>query len=359
MEDRKRVSKPVRLGLIGCGGIVQKVHAPSLLALPEAVRVVAVADPLPDNRDQVGEVFGVPSNQRYPNHRTLLERAEVDIVSIATPHHLHAEHVIAAAEAGVAVSCEKPMATSMEEGRAICAAVEGNGVAYAEVHNLLFTRPMHEALSQLQSGVLGEPFLGRGQSFFNKARSGALPLALWRNRKEAGGGCLADTAYHEIYTVEALVGSPVRYVEARVRTMFFDVDVDDMALMLFEHENGALSTVSTSWCNGATESGRWCEVHGAKGAIRVNHRDKDTLLRCMTAGGGWETLVAPGEARVDLPGIQGHVGYFAAVFDALATGSPMPVTLDDALHTLAITEGARLASDERRAVDVQALEKRV
>ena len=132
MAERKRVSKPVRLGLIGCGGIVQKVHAPSLLALPEAVQVVAVADPLPDSRDQVGEMFGVPAGQRYPDHRALLERAEVDMVSIATPHHLHAEHVTAAAEAGVAVSCEKPMATSMEEGWAIRAAVERSGVAYAE-----------------------------------------------------------------------------------------------------------------------------------------------------------------------------------------------------------------------------------
>jgi hypothetical protein len=62
---------------------------------------------------------------------------------------------------------------------------------------------------------------------------------------------------------------------------------------------------------------------------------------------------------VDLPGIQGHVGYFAAVFKALSAGSPMPVTLYDALHTLAITEAARQASDERRAVDVQALETRM
>jgi len=342
--------------LIGCGGIVQKVHAPSLLALPLDVHVVAVADPVAENRDQVGGMFGVTAGQRYADHRALLEGAKVDMVSIATPHHLHAEHVIAAAEAGVAVSCEKPMATSMEEGRAIRAAVEAHGVPYAEVHNLLFTPPMQEAFSELRSGFLGRPFLGRGQSFFNKARSGDLPLALWRNRKETGGGCLGDTAYHEIYSVEALVGSPVRYVEARVRTIFFEVDVDDVALMLFEHENGALSTVSTSWCSGSTDSGRWCEVHGTKGAIRVNHREKGTLLRCMVAGGGWETLAAPGVSKVDLPGIQGHAEYFGAVFDALAAGSAMPVTLEDALHTLAITEGARLASEERRAVDVNALE---
>ena len=359
LRRRTPLAKPIRLGLIGCGGIVQKVHAPSLLALPEAVQVVAVADPLPENRDQVGEMFGVPENQRYADHRTLLERAPLDLVSIATPHHLHAEHVVAAAEAGVAVICEKPMATSMAEAHAILQAVQRSGVPYSEVHNLLFTLPMQEALAHIRSGVIGRPFLARGQSMFNKATQGDLPLNLWRNRKETGGGCLSDTAYHEIYSVEALAGSPIRYVEARVRTMMFQVDVDDVALLLCEHESGALSTVSSSWCNTATESGRWCEVHGTLGAIRVNHRDSSSFLRYSTAENKWQTIHAPGTygAGMQATAIRGHEGFFAAVCEALANGRAMPVTVHDARHLMAVVEGARLATERRCAVDVQELEE--
>jgi predicted dehydrogenase len=360
-ELRKRAPrvKPIRLGLIGCGGIVQMVHAPSLLALPETVQVVAVADPVPENRNRVGEMFGVPESQRYVDHRTLLERATIDLVSIATPHHLHAEHVIAAAQAGVAVVCEKPMATSMAEADAILQAVRRSGVPYSEVHNLLFTLPMQEALAQIRSGVIGRPFLARGQSMFNKATQGDLPLNLWRNRKETGGGCLSDTAYHEIYSVEALVGSPIRYVEGRVRTVMFQVDVDDVALLLCEHENGALSTVSSSWCNTATESGRWCEVHGTLGAIRVNHRDSSSFLHYSTAENRWQTIHASGTYGADLQAtaIHGHEGYFRAVCEALGNGTAMAVTVHDARHLVAVVEGARLATEHRCAVDVQELEE--
>jgi len=357
----KPVQKPIRLGLIGCGGIVQKVHLPSLQALQSSVCVVAIADPILEHRESVGERLGIRADQRYPDHRSLLAHALVDAVSIATPHHLHAEHVIAAAEAGTAVICEKPMATSMAEANAILSAVQRNGVPYSEVHNLLFTLPMQEALKQAQAGAIGRLFLGRGQSMFNKATRGDLPLDLWRNRRETGGGCLGDTAYHEIYSVEALVGSPIRYVEARVKTMMFQVDVEDMALLLCEHESGALSTISTSWCNAATESGRWCEVHGTLGAIRVNHRDSDSFLRYLTCENKWETIRAPGGYGADLATmtIRGHEGYFAAVCEALANGTEMPVTVHDARHMLAVVEAARLATERRCAVDVQEFEEKV
>ena len=72
------------------------------------------------------------------------------------------------------------------------------------------------------------------------------------------------------------MGAPIRYVEARVKTMYYDIDVDDMALLLLEHDNGALSTVSTAWCvpTPAAEGGRWCEVHAPGGSLRVHHRGR-------------------------------------------------------------------------------------
>lgn len=352
------MTKPIRLGLIGCGGIVKAAHAPSLLALPEIVQVVAVADPQTENRDQVGEMFGLPASRRYPDHRALLELANLDAVSIATPHHLHVEHVIASAEVGVAVICEKPMATSMAEADDILSAVLSHGVPYSEVHNMLFTLPMQEALGQIRSGAIGQPFLARGQSMFNKATRRDLPLDQWRNRRVTGGGCLGDTAYHEIYTVEALVGSSIRYVEARVNTMLLHVDIDDTVLLLCEHENGALSTVSSSWCSTACDGGRWCEVHGPLGTIRVSQRSDESFQHYATADHRWETIRAPGAYGVERGAIaiRGHEGYFAAVFEALASGTTMPVTVHDARHLMAVVEGARLATDRRCAVDVRTLE---
>ena len=111
---------PIRLALIGCGGIIQQQHLPTLLDL-DAVQITALADPVADNLATVGATTGVPPDQHYTEHRDLLANAPIDAVIIATPHHLHAEQAIAAAEAGLTIISEKPMATSLAEAAAVLA----------------------------------------------------------------------------------------------------------------------------------------------------------------------------------------------------------------------------------------------
>lgn len=363
MSAYKPPQRPIRLGLIGCGGIVKGTHLPCYKALGDLVQVVAVADLVPANRDEVGDALGVPPGQRYGHHSDLLEKAQVDAVTIATPHSAHAAQVTEAAQAGVAIISEKPMAATMQEALAMREAVQRHRVPYAVVHNLLHTVPMQAAQAILRAGELGEPYYGRGMSLFHKGDRSTQTTANWRNTRSAGGGAVADTAYHEIYSTEALMGSPVRYVEARVKNLFYAIEVDDMALLLLEHENGALSTVSTSWCvpTVAAESGRWCEVHAPRGSLRAIHKPEGPLLR-FVAGEGWKSVDLPGLASqgVNTPrhAGQGHLGFFRSVFEALASGTQTPTTIDTACHTLAIVEAARRASEERRAVDVRELEVR-
>ncbi|MCY4377318.1 MAG: Gfo/Idh/MocA family oxidoreductase, partial [Spirochaetaceae bacterium] len=206
------MQRPIRLGLIGCGGIVRISHAPGYQAIPDLVRVSAVADPVSDNLLQMGETLAVPPERRYADHREMLEHAELDAVTIATPHHLHAGHAMDAAAAGVAVISEKPMATSIEQAREVLAAVERHGVPYAVVHNFLFAQGSERARALLADGATGTPFFGRAKSLFNKTDDRADPNREWRASRAAGGGAINDTAYHEIYLLETLVGAPVRYV---------------------------------------------------------------------------------------------------------------------------------------------------
>ena len=263
---------PIRLGLIGCGGIVQLQHLPTLCEL-DTVRIVALADPDDGNLAKVGATTGVPLAQRYADYRDMLAQAALDAVLIATPHHLHAEQVIAASEAGCTVISEKPMATSLEEAAAVLDAVARHDVIYTVVHNAVFTPGTLHAIALLQGNELPEPQVGRAKSIFpmTEAHHRASPARIWRASKAAGGGCIGDTGYHEIYSLETLMCSPVRYVEARVQTRFFDIDVDDVALLLLEHANGAISTVSTSWGmvgGGAGELSNLCEVHTRGDCLR-------------------------------------------------------------------------------------------
>ena len=144
------MKKPVRLGLIGCGGIVRTAHGPGYLANKNVVRVVAIADPVDDNRFWGGDFFGVPNEQLYPTCQDMLAGVRLDAVTIATPHLMHAHQAITAADAGVAIISEKPMATSLEEADEVLDAVERNKVPYAIVHNFLFTQSMQTALRKLE-----------------------------------------------------------------------------------------------------------------------------------------------------------------------------------------------------------------
>ena len=347
------MQRPIRLGLIGCGGIVRISHAPGYQAIPDLVRVTCLADPVSENLQRMGETLAVPPERRYADHRQMLEHAELDAVTIATPHHLHAEHAMDAAAAGVAVISEKPMATSVEQAREVLAAVERHGVPYAVVHNFLFAQGSERARALLAEGAAGTPFFGRAKSLFNKTDDRADPNREWRASRAAGGGAINDTAYHEIYLLETLVGSPVRYVEARVATAHFSFDVDDLALLLLEHEDGALSTVATSWCvpgSDGGESANLAEVHGPAGGVRVMRRGRG-LWQYARSTAQWQEVELPPQPTW---AESGHARYFTATFDALARGAPPPIGGALALHNLRIVAAARRATAERRAVDLHA-----
>jgi predicted dehydrogenase len=349
------MKKPIRLGLIGCGGIVQNTHARAYRSLPDTVKVTALADIVPENLQKIGELFDVPTENRYADYREMLEHATIDAVTVATPHSFHAEQVIEAAGAGVAIISEKPMATTLEEADKIMEAVRRNNVPYTVVHNYIFTAGMRAAMSELDA--LGESHFGRSVGMGLKptdfSADHPTPAFAWRASRAKGGGCIIDTSYHEIYSVCTLMRSPVRYVEGRVQTLRFDIDVDDIAMLLCEHENGAVTTVSGAWCVPATDFG-WCEMHAENGSLRVRHRQnvKDALRR-FTRAEGWKDLELPEFDEAERTDASGHARYFKETFNALADGTELPVSPEMAYQNLAIIEAARQATTERRAIEIR------
>jgi predicted dehydrogenase len=360
-----------RVGLIGAGGIVRRTHAVGYAALgaggdapggagggEAAVRIVAVADPAAASRDAAGAQFGIAPGQRYADYRDLLARAPVDTVVIATPHAYHVAQAVAAAEAGKAIVSEKPMAVTLEEADAILGAVARHGVPYSVVHNCLFAQPVLGARALLESGAAGEVLLGRGEMLGNKPLATTTIEGDWRASRAMGGGAVIDSAYHEIYTVEALMGSPVRAVSAHLATLKFPIDVDDTALLTFEHANGRVSSVAAAWhARSPGLRGRWVWLNGTEGAVRVVYADAAPLSRQTGGARAWEPVdpaTLPG-VPAPLPGdATGHGAYLRAAFDALERGAPPPISGAQARHNLAIIAAARESSAARRAVEVAA-----
>jgi predicted dehydrogenase len=103
---------------------------------------------------------------------------------------------------------------------------------------------------------------------------------------------------------------------------------------------------------------RWCEVHAPEGSLRVHHQQSGPLLRYHRTGNDWSEVEMPSLEQVEglSSSLVGHVGYFAAVFDSLATGQEMPVPVEQACHIMAVVEAARRSTTERWAIDIREID---
>src|SRR5947209_3675898 len=143
------------MGLIGCGK-VGRIHAAALRSLPD-VEFVAACDSSRERAEHFAAEYGVRPFTDVP---TVLREAGVEAVVIGTPHPLHAEPAVAAAEAGVHVLIEKPMAATLADCDAILAAVRKSGVTLGVVSQRRFLEPVRRMKAAIDGGKIGTPALG-------------------------------------------------------------------------------------------------------------------------------------------------------------------------------------------------------
>lgn len=181
-------SKPLGLGLIGCGAFGQ-FCLEAFSKLPD-VRIVGVADSVASLAQAAGERFGVPS---FSTPASLVAMGEVDIVHIATPPSTHHGLVIPALRAGKHVLCEKPLATEVFDAAEMLAAAAAAGL-HVPVNFVLRHNAVTDAVSAvLKSGVLGEVL---GAWLVNCAADSNLPADHWFWDRSASGGIFIEHGVH-------------------------------------------------------------------------------------------------------------------------------------------------------------------
>ena len=274
----------MRLGLLGCGWIVEREHAPALRAA-SGVEVVAVADLSPQRARLVGEQLGLGERDCHDDPHALLERGDIDAVSIATPPNARLEFVRAAAAAGKHVLCEKPLATTLADADAMIEACERAGVRFAVYHNYLYFPETVLARGLIASGDIGEVLATEISGYGARPWAGTEAYRPgWRERlQDAGGGALMDVAVHAVYLTEAYHGRPADAVSATVG--YRDgIDVAGYCRLALGHGVGL---INVAWGHG----GAALRIIGTRGHIEFVFDENmgyygapARAVRCTSAG---------------------------------------------------------------------------
>ena len=254
----------------------------------------------------------------------VIARPDIDVVDICTPGDSHAEIAIAAAAAGKTVFCEKPLANSVEESRAMLAAAEKAGVLHMLCHNYRRAPAVALAKRMIDAGEIGEIRHYRGAYLQNWIVDPNFPR-VWRLEKsKAGSGALGDIASHSLDLARYLVGE-ISEVCGMLETFIRErpledgsgmapVDVDDAALAMLRFDCGAIGSVEGSrFCPGRKNYNRF-EINGSQGSLvfdleRMNELE---VYREEGANGGFRTVLAtdPSHPYVEAWWPPGHIlGY--------------------------------------------------
>jgi glucose-fructose oxidoreductase len=200
-RSAKQDQKKIRYAVVGLGHIAQAAVLPAFAHAENSELVAFVSDD-PEKLEKLGRRYKVKARFSYDQFDEFLRSGVADAVYIALPNHLHREYTERAARAGVHVLCEKPMAVTEEDCRAMIRAAEEHGVKLMVAYRLHFEEANLKAIDLVQSGRLGEPRLFESV-FTMQVEAGDIRL----NPRELGGGPLYDIGLYCINAVRNLFGA--------------------------------------------------------------------------------------------------------------------------------------------------------
>jgi myo-inositol 2-dehydrogenase / D-chiro-inositol 1-dehydrogenase len=334
---------PVRIGVLGAGRI-GSMHAELLARQVPGATVRALHDANRDAALAVAERLGVPAAGATEE---VLADDGVDAVAICTPTATHADLIVAAAQAGKAIFCEKPVSLDLREVDRALEAVEAAGVPFQIGFNRRFD-PGHAAVAAaVADGTVGEPQIVRISS-----RDPAPPPMAYIH---GSGGIFLDMTIHDFDMARFVTGSEVVEVFARgavrVDPGFADAGDVDTATVVLVHESGCLTTIDNSR-QAVYGYDQRVEVHGSSGMAASEN----------TPAHGAIVRTADGMRAGKLPYfyleryIPSYLGEWEAFVGAVAAGEPPAVSGADARAPLVIGLAATRSLREGRPVRVEEVE---
>ena len=311
----------INVGIIGCGGIAFGKHMPSLKKLAD-VRLVAFCDIDREKAERAAKEFGESSSKTYTDYQELLKDNSIDVVHVCTPNNTHAEITIAALESGKHVMCEKPMAKTYAEAKAMVEAAKRTGKKLTIGYQNRFRQDSQYLHKLCREGILGDIYFAKGLAI----RRRAVPTwGVFLDEEKQGGGPLIDIGTHALdltlwmmgnYEPKIVLGTTYHKLgkKANAANAWGPWDpekftVEDSAFGFIVMKNGATIILESSWALNTLEVDEAkCLLSGTEGGadmkdgLRINGERFGELYttRVDLDGGGVDFYEGKAESAADL-----------------------------------------------------------
>ena len=358
------MARIVNVGIIGCGGIGQNKHMPSLSKI-ENVRLVAFCDIVPERAQMCKEKFGTPDAAVYTDYRELLKDETIEVVHVLTPNREHAEISVAALKAGKHVMCEKPMAKTAEGAKQMCEAAKASGKKLAIGYQHRMKPQAITAKEYIDSGALGEIYYANCYAI---RRRGTPNWGVFLDAEAQGGGPIIDIATHSLdltlylmnnYEPEMVVGKTHKKLEhPEAGNIWGDNGVsttplEEAACAFIRMKNGATIMLETSWSLNTDEPIQEgsCVLCGSKAGLSL----KNNELRINKVEMGRQVVTsvdcsAGGVAFYDGASMTPAEAEARAWIDAIVNDTPQVVLPEQAMVVSQILEAIYVSSETGKPV---------
>jgi UDP-N-acetyl-2-amino-2-deoxyglucuronate dehydrogenase len=339
--------RKIRIGIVGCGRI-SKNHFASIDKHSNNLELVSVCDNNSELLKSHQEKYQVNG---YLSLDEMLNKEQLDIVSICTPSGLHSEQAIKIAQKGVHVLSEKPMATRWADALKMVKACDE-----ARVHFFVVKQNRRNSTLQLLKRAVQEKRFGRiymvhlnvfwtrPQEYYDSAK--------WRGTWELDGGAFMNQASHYVDLIDWLIG-PVDSIQAMTATLAREIEVEDTGVLNIRWRNGALGSMSVTMLTYPKNYEGSITILGEKGTVRVggvavneiqdwqfaDEKDYDQQIKAAN----YETTSVYGF---------GHPLYFKNVIDVLRGEAEKETDGREGLRSLEILIAAYLSARDGKTVSL-------
>lgn len=308
-----------KLALVGCGRISRN-HFEALRKV-DGLELTAVCDIVPERAQAASEQEGVAC---FTSYEEMLQRADVDVVSICTPSGLHPTHGTMAARAGKHVITEKPMAISLGQADELVKACDDAGVFLFVVKQNRLNPPIQLLRRAVDKGRFGRIYLAnttvrwqRPQDYYDQAP--------WRGTWEFDGGAIMNQASHYVDLMQWLVG-PVESVTAKTATQARRIETEDSGVAVLKFRSGALGVIEVNVLTYPRNLEGSITILGEKGSVKIGGTAVNRVEHWSFADYDDDDKLVDA-ASTNPPNVYGfgHEGYYRNVL-AVLRGEAQPQT---------------------------------